>query len=133
MINPAVIVRSRAAAGLAPHQAGVTRAPGLRARSGRVPLAAGSSQEDRIMSSSSLTRRCIGQATRRLARPSCRGSTPRRSRAHRPTLETVEQRCLLATGPSATLVADIVPGADASNPEHLVNAAGTLFFGARAM
>jgi ELWxxDGT repeat protein len=41
----------------------------------------------------------------------------------------MENRCLLATGPAAALVADIVPGTDPSNPENLVNANGTLFFG----
>src|SRR5262249_756047 len=54
----------------------------------------------------------------------------RRRLARRLYLEPLEDRCLLATGLSAALVADIVPGPASSDPEGLTNVAGTLYFGA---
>jgi ELWxxDGT repeat protein len=47
-------------------------------------------------------------------------------------LEPLEDRSLLASGLSATLVADLVPGPDSSEPEALTNVGGTLYFGALA-
>src|SRR3954469_10596241 len=53
---------------------------------------------------------------------------------HRPksllTLEPLEDRCVPASGPSASLVADIVPGAESSYPQNLTNINGTLYFNA---
>src|SRR4051794_16952004 len=53
---------------------------------------------------------------------------------HRPksrlTLESLEDRCVPATGTSATLVADILPGAESSYPQNLTNVNGTLYFNA---
>ncbi len=45
-------------------------------------------------------------------------------------LEPLDDRCLPASGLSASLVADIVPGADSSVPYVLQNVNGTLYFGA---
>ncbi len=68
-------------------------------------------------------------------RPTSRPSpTNRRQARRRPAtrlqVEPLEDRCLLAADLGATLVADIVPGADSSNAQHLTNVNGTLFFGA---
>src|SRR5262245_41414980 len=51
----------------------------------------------------------------------------KRRTAYRPQVEPMENRCLLATGPTAGLVADIMPGAEPSKPEKLVNANVTLY------
>src|SRR5262249_43375401 len=45
-------------------------------------------------------------------------------------VELLENRCLLATGLSASLVADLVPGAGSSSPANLTNVNGTLYFSA---
>src|SRR5439155_5335623 len=54
----------------------------------------------------------------------------RRRPACRLQVEPLEDRCLLAAGLSATLVADINPGTDSSNPSFLTNVGGTLYFAA---
>jgi ELWxxDGT repeat protein len=60
------------------------------------------------------------------------GHQPRRAgRAGQLYVEALEDRCVLASGLSAALVADIVPGAASSNPASMTNVDGTLFFGAQ--
>src|SRR5262245_46674214 len=54
-----------------------------------------------------------------------RGSHRLRARLH---LEPLEGRCLLASGQSASLVADLVSGPNSSNPQNLANVNGTLYF-----
>src|SRR4051794_711041 len=46
----------------------------------------------------------------------------------RPVLQPLEERCVLAAGLSASLVADIVPGPGSSNPQYLPSAGGALYF-----
>ena len=66
--------------------------------------------------------------------PSLRIKAGRRRRGRRPAcqprIEPLEGRSLLASGPSASLVADIVPGPGSSNPGGLTAVGGTLYFGA---
>src|SRR5262245_15947916 len=69
------------------------------------------------------SRRTVPTQTQR-----CRLRPPARCRLQ---VEALEDRCLLASGLSASLVADIVPGVDSSNPTELTSANGTLFFAAR--
>lgn len=69
----------------------------------------------------------------RVLRAASPQSPPRQTRGQRrppfrPDVELLEDRCLPATGLSASLVADIVPGTDSSSPFNLVPANGTLFF-----
>jgi ELWxxDGT repeat protein len=45
-------------------------------------------------------------------------------------VETLEDRCLMAAGLSASLVADITPGAASSSPYNLTTVNSTLYFGA---
>src|SRR5262249_55796653 len=70
-----------------------------------------------------------------LLRPASPRSPAQRHRNRRPPacrlhVEPLEDRCLLVSGLSATLVADIVPGSQSSSPEGLTNVNGTLYFGA---
>ena len=66
--------------------------------------------------------------------PSLRIKAGRRRRGRRPAcqprIEPLEGRSLLASGSSASLVADIVPGPGSSNPGGLTVVGGTLYFGA---
>jgi ELWxxDGT repeat protein len=66
--------------------------------------------------------------------PSWFRRTNRHPRRGRPPvrLEPLEDRSLPASGLSATLVADLVPGPDSSEPEALTNVGGSLYFGALA-
>src|SRR5262245_22038625 len=52
----------------------------------------------------------------------------RRRSTFKPRLEALEDRFVPASGLSASLVADIVPGSDSSNPSGLTNVNGTLYF-----
>jgi ELWxxDGT repeat protein len=54
----------------------------------------------------------------------------RRQARSRPILELLENRCLPASGVSAALVADILPGSLGSNPAHYVVLNNTLYFAA---
>jgi uncharacterized protein (TIGR03118 family) len=73
-----------------------------------------------------------------LGRPSCKSRVTRHrcggSAANRPrrraTFESLEHRCFLASGLSASLVADIIPGELSASPKNLTNVNGTLYFGA---
>ncbi len=72
----------------------------------------------------------------RFFRPDSQRRPTKRHRGKRPPscrlqVEALEDRCLLAAGLSAALVADIVPGVDSSAPVNLTNVNGTLFFAAR--
>jgi ELWxxDGT repeat protein len=44
-------------------------------------------------------------------------------------LEVLEDRSVPSSGLSASLVADVFPGTDSSNPQNLTNVSGTLYFG----
>src|SRR3954469_13572622 len=66
----------------------------------------------------------------RSERPASRTVVSRRRPTPRLAVEPLEDRCVPAAGTSATLVADIVPGAESSYPENLTNVNGTLYFNA---
>jgi hypothetical protein len=59
-------------------------------------------------------------ARRRMTRPGGRRRRIGPERALRPRpLDVLESRCLLSSGLSASLVADIVPGSGSSNPSQV--------------
>src|SRR3954467_8291359 len=60
------------------------------------------------------------------ASPVSRTAPVRRGRTTRLGIESLEERCV----PSATLVADIVPGMGSSSPENLTSINGALYFNA---
>jgi len=74
----------------------------------------------------------LGFRSATLHRAAVQRRQPPRRTTYRPHLELLEDRCLLASGLSASLVADINPGEYPSNPQHLTNVNGTLYFGISA-
>src|SRR5262245_56079481 len=66
----------------------------------------------------------------RRLRPPPAPAQPRGRRRTRLHVELLEDRCLLASGMAATLVADIVPGPAGSGLGNLTNVQGTLYFNA---
>jgi ELWxxDGT repeat protein len=57
-----------------------------------------------------------------------KGARPARARLY---IEQLEDRCVLSSSLSASLVADILPGAPSSTPANLTNVGGSLYFAAQ--